>query len=168
MPATEAEMEACRKAGTPGTHHRKLDPFAGTWNARVRHWMHPGADANESTGTMTSTWVLGNRFLKQEYKDDSGQFEGTGFWGYNNVTGRYEGFWIDVMMTGMTYDVGDCDEAGKVWTMSGESEFPTAGRKVAKRTIITLLGPDRHVMEMHYTGPDGDEFKALEIEYARK
>jgi hypothetical protein len=165
MPATETD--AYVQAATPGEAHRKLDPFAGTWKAKVRHWMHPGAEPNESTGVMTNTWVLGHRFLRQEYQDDSGQFEGTGFWGYNNVTGRYEGFWIDVMMTGLTYDVGACDKAGKVWTMRGETEFPTAGQKVTKRTIISLHGPDRHVVEMYFAKSGGDEFKALEIEYVR-
>jgi hypothetical protein len=168
MPATEAEMmEACMKAATPGAHHQKLEAFAGTWKAKVRHWMQPGADPHESTGTMTNTWVLGNRFLKQDYQDDAGQFEGTGYWGYNNITGRYEGFWIDGMTTGMSHEVGTVDGTGKVWEMSGETEFPTAGQKMSKRSVITLESADRHVMEMYYGGPDGGEFKALVIEYTR-
>ena len=166
MPATEAEMEACMKAGMPGEHHRKLELFVGTWKAKVKHWMQPGADPDESTGVSTNTWVLGNRFLKQDYKDDSGRFEGTGYWGYNNITGRYEGFWIDTMSTGMSHETGSVDGAGTVWKMSGEVEFPAPGRKMTKRSVITVHGPDRHVIEMHFGSADG-EFKALEIEYTR-
>jgi hypothetical protein len=161
------DMEACAKAGTPGDAHRKLEPFAGTWKATVRHWMEPGAEPNVSTGVMNNTWVLGHRFLQQEYRDDSGMFEGSGYWGFNNITGRYEGLWIDTMSTGLMTDAGDCDEAGKIWEMVGEADFPAAGHKMTKRSVITLHGPDRHTMEMYFIGPDGAEFKAMEIEYTR-
>ena len=163
----ETNMEACVKAGTPGDAHRKLEPFAGTWKATVRHWMEPGAEPNVSTGVMNNTWVLGHRFLQHEYRDDSGMFEGSGYWGFNNITGRYEGLWIDTMSTGLMTDAGDCDEAGKVWEMVGEADFPTAGQKMTKRSVITLHSPDRHTMEMYFSGPDGAEFKAMEIEYTR-
>ena len=163
----ELEMETCIRAGTPGDAHRKLEPFAGTWKARVRHWPQPGAEPDVSTGVMNNTWVLGHRFLHQDYRGDDGTFEGSGYWGFNNVTGRYEGLWVDSMSTGMMTDSGDCDGAGKVWEMVGESEFPTAGNKMTKRSVITVHGPDRHTMEMYFSGPDGAEFKAMEIEYTR-
>ena len=163
----ELEMETCIRAGTPGDAHRKLEPFAGTWKANVRHWTEPGADPIVSTGVMSSAWVLGHRFLRQDYRGDDGTFEGNGYWGFNNVTGRYEGFWVDSMSTGMMTDAGDCDGAGKVWEMVGESEFPAAGHRMTKRSVITVHGPDRHTMEMYFRGPDGAEFKAMEIEYTR-
>ncbi len=49
----------------------------------------------------------------------------------------------------------------------GEAEFPTAGNRMTKRSVITLHGPDRHTMEMYFSGLDGAEFKAMEIEYTR-
>ena len=164
------DMEACMKAGTPGEAHQKLEQFTGTWKASVKHWMAPGTDPQQSTGSMTNTWMLGNRFLCQDYKSDvSGPpFEGHGLMGYNNVTGHYEGFWVDSMSTGMSTDVGDCDEAGKVWTMTGEMEFPTAGSKFSKKSVITVNAPDSHTMEMFMSGPDGGEFfKTMEIVYTR-
>lgn len=164
---TTVDMEACMKAGTPGEAHKKLDQFAGTWKAAVRHWMEPGSQPMESTGTMKNTWVLGNRFLRQDYKSDSVDmpFEGTGYFGYNNITGNYEGFWIDTMTTGMMTETGSLK--GRTWTMSGEAEFPTAGSKFEKRSVITVDGPDRHKCEMYFKGPDGNEFKTMEIEYKR-
>ncbi|MHC4966466.1 MAG: DUF1579 family protein, partial [Planctomycetota bacterium] len=62
----ELEMEACIRAGTPGDAHRRLEPFAGTWKATVRHWTEPGGEPNVSTGVMNNTWVLGHRFLHQD------------------------------------------------------------------------------------------------------
>ncbi len=165
-----ADMEACMKAATPGEPHQKLDQFAGTWKAITKHWMQPGAEPIVGGGTMTNTWVLGNRYLRQDYRDANAEkpFEGTGYWGYNNITGRYEGLWIDTMGTGMMSDVGDCDGAGKVWTMQGEAEFPAAGQKMTKRSVITVHDHDHHTMEMFFTGPDGNEFKSMEIEYTRQ
>ncbi|MHC4992777.1 MAG: DUF1579 domain-containing protein [Planctomycetota bacterium] len=163
----ETDMEACVQAAAPGDAHRRLDAFAGTWKAKVKHWMEPGADPNESTGVMTNRWELGHRFLRQDYRDDSGMYEGSGYWGYNNITGRYEGMWVDTMSTNLQTETGNCDEAGKVWEMTGESEFPAAGQKMTRRSVITLHGPDRHAMEMYFSGPDGAEFKVMEIEYTR-
>ena len=116
---------------------------------------------------MTNSWVLGNRFLHQAYKSDPGAhpFEGIGYFGYNNVTGKYEGFWIDSMSTGMMTEVGDC--AGTTWTMTGEGEFPVPGSRFQKRSVITVNGPDRHTLEMYFKGPDGNEFKNMEIVYTR-
>lgn len=164
------DMEACIKAGTPGEAHQKLDYFAGTWQATVKHWMEPGSEPHESSGTMTNTWVLGNRFLRQDYSGEGmggGTFEGTGYFGFNNVTGKYEGLWIDSMSTGMMTEAGDCDESGTVWTMTGQAEFPTPGTIMTKRSVITVHDKNRHTLEMYFAGPDGNEFKAMEIEYTR-
>ena len=161
------DMEACIKAGMPGDAHTRLDQFAGTWKATIKHWMEPGAEPSVTTGVMTNTWILGKRFLRQDHKTDGGSFEGTGYWGYNNVSGRYEGLWIDSMTTAMMTDAGDCDEAGKVWTMVGEAEDPGSGRKLTKRSVITLHDANRHTMEMYFGGPQGGEFKVMEIEFTR-
>ncbi len=165
-----AEMEAMTKAGTPGDAHKKLDQFAGTWKAKVTHWMEPGAPPSVSAGTMKNTWVLGKRFLRQDYTGEAFggmSFEGSGYFGFNNVTGRYEGFWIDIMSTGMMSEAGTCDKSGKVWTMVGKMEFPAAGNVMSKRSVITVHDKNRHTLQMFFAGPDGKESKAMEIEYTR-
>ncbi len=169
MPTT-TEMDAMTKAGTPGDAHTRLEQFAGTWKAKVKLWMDPGSPPSVSSGTMKSTWVLGKRFLRQDYTGEgmgAGPFEGSGYFGYNNVTGRYEGFWIDIMSTGMSTEIGDCDKAGKVWTMVGKSEYPVRGNVMTKRSVITVLDQNRHTLQMFFAGPDGKESKAMEIEYTR-
>ena len=128
--ATAIDMEACMKAATPGEAHKKLEYFVGTWKAKVKCWMDPAGEPEESAGTIKNTWVLGKRYLRQDYSGEGmggGPFEGTGYFGFNNVTGNYEGFWIDSMSTGMMTETGRVDRAGKVWTMTGEAEYPTAG-----------------------------------------
>lgn len=156
------------KMAEPTEAHRKLAPFAGTFRAEVRIWMGPG-EPNVSTGKMVSSWDLGGRFLKQEYKGDPNEgpfpdFEGRGYWGYNKSTERYEGFWIDNASTMMQNEVGGLDESGRVWTMVGEVTGPQG--KATKRSVITLDDDDHHRMEMYFDSPDG-ESKGMEIRYER-
>ena len=159
--------------------HKKFGPFVGTFAAEVKLWMGPG-EPEISTGVMENTLDLDGRFLRQTYKGDPGNgpfpndisdmsfFEGRGFWGYNTVTNKYEGFWIDSASTGMQKEVGDVDDSGKVWTMIGEMVNPQNGQPIKKRSVITLKDNDCHKMEMFFSGPDGGQSKGMEINYTRK
>lgn len=154
----------------PGPEHDRLKPFEGKFRARVRLWMGPG-DPVVSTGTMTNSFDLGGRFLRQDYRGDPGEgpfpdFEGRGFWGYNTTTKRYEGFWIDNVSTMMQTEAGDVDDSGKVWTMTGEMPDPQSGEMMNRRSVITLQDSDRHKLEIFFSKA-GREFKAMEIDYER-
>ena len=75
----------------PGQQHERLKAFVGTFRAQVKMWMGPG-EPTQTTGTMTNTMLLGDRFLHQEYKGDPGEgpfpnFEGRGYWGCNKTSG---------------------------------------------------------------------------------
>ena len=122
---------------------------------------------------MTNNMDLGGRFLNQVYKGDQTEgpfpnFEGRGYWGYNTVSNKYEGFWIDTASTMMQTEKGEVDASGKVWTMTGQVPNPQAGGLMNKRSVVILEDNDHHVMEMYFEGPDGSEFKAMEIRYTRK
>ncbi len=155
-------------ATTP--EHEKLKPFEGTFKAQVSMWMGPG-DPMVSTGTMVNEFDLGGRFLKQTYTGDPNdgpfpEFEGRGYWGYNNITKRYEGFWIDNASTMMQTETGEIDETGKVWTMIGEIPNPATGDNMTKRSVIVLEDDDNHRMEMYFETGEG-EMKSMEILYKR-
>lgn len=156
---------------TPGPEHKRLQPFAGTFRAEVKLWMGPG-EPMVSTGVMTNTMDLGGLFLRQVYKGDPNpgpfpNFEGYGFWGYNAVTNKYEGFWVDNASTIMQNETGDVDESGKVWTMVGQIPDSRTGQMMTRRSVVTLQDDDHHKMEMFVT-QGGQESKAMEINYARK
>lgn len=153
----------------PGPEHDRFGPFIGTFRAVVELWMGPG-EPTVTTGTMVNTLDLGGRYLRQDYKGDPGEgpfpeFEGHGFWGYNTVTHHYESFWIDNASTMMQFELGSVDEGGKVWTMVSELADPRGGT-MTKRSVITLLDDDHHTMESFFA-KDGEEFKAMEMRYAR-
>jgi len=154
----------------PVDAHGRLADFVGTFRAEVKMWMGPGEPA-VTTGTMVNEVDLGGRFLRQTYTGDDSEgpfpnFEGRGYWGFNKVTGKYEGFWIDNASTVMQFEAGDVDEAGQVWTMVGELPDPRTGGTMTRRTVITVEDGDHHTMEMFFAGDEGEN-KGMEIRYSR-
>ena len=155
----------------PTGAHEKLKPFEGSFRAEVKMWMGPG-DPIVSTGTMTSTFDLGSRFLHQRYVGDQSDgpfpnFEGRGYWGFNTMTNQYEGFWIDTVSTFMQTESGDVDDSGTVWTMTGSMPCKEPGKTTKKKSVITLKDNDHHSMEMYFKEPDSNEVKGMEIQYTR-
>ncbi len=160
-------VDACAPAAETGSEHESIARFEGTWRAEVKMWMDPSGEPHVSQGTMVNTMVLGGRFLQEEYKDDSGMFEGKGFWGYNTIDKRYEGFWIDSMATFFQLERGQHDPASDSYNMEGSMTDPGSGKPMTKRSVIKALGPDEHVMEMYFKGEQGAEMKCMEIHYKR-
>jgi hypothetical protein len=164
----DAQMAAWMKLAAPGEFHEHLKPLAGKWTQVVRWRMAPEAPWEESKGVSTYTWVLGNRFLRQEVGGEMGgqPFEGLGYLGYDNFKKKYVSVWMDNMGTMMMFGEGTCDAAGKVITTTGEYDDPMTGGKKKSKSVLRI-GDDKHVYEMYSYGPDGKEFLSLEITYTR-
>jgi hypothetical protein len=167
--ASNAEhiKEACAAAATLAPEHEGLSRLAGTWNAEVKFWMHPDNDPIGSLGKMVNTVDLGGRFLRQEYRDNSGMFEGRGFWGYNTIDKCFEGFWIDSMATLFHLERGQHDEAKDVYTMKGTMTDPSSGKPLTKRSVITIVSPTEHKIEMFFQAEGGSENRTMEIRYTK-
>jgi len=164
----KAAMEMMQKAATPGEAHKKLDAVVGTFDAKVKMWTDPSKPPEESAGTSVNTWVLGDRFVETKYEGMfMGQpFSGIGFTGYDNVTKKYVGTWMDTMSTGMMVSKGTM--TGKTMNMSATMPDPTTGKMstVREKTIVT--DSDHYAMEMWGAGPDGKSYKMMEITYTRR
>lgn len=121
---------------------------------------------------MENSWQVDGLYLHQDYTGDAPgggypAFLGRGYWGYNFSSGNYEGFWIDNASSMMQTEAGQVDAQGKNWTMLSEFINPRDGKTVGRRSVIKILDANRHTMESYMTGPDGNEFKTMEIEYVR-
>ena len=162
----EEMMEAYAKAAMPGEPHEKLQQLAGNWKATAEFHM-PDGQAMTSTGQSKAEMVLGGRFLREEYSGDMmGQpFKGVSFTGYDNVTGQYQSLWMDEMSTGMYYSTGTAE--GDTLTFTGEGPDPATGKMKPYKHVITLEGPDRHTLDMHEPGPDGQMTRTVRITYER-
>lgn len=173
-PEMTAEQQAMLaewlKYGTPGEHHAHLKSMEGTFAATSTMWAAPGAPPVMTVGESTNTLILGGRFLEQHYKSDfNGQaFEGLGLTGYDNYRQKYVGSWMDTMSTLAMTSEGTCDGAGKSFKFAGEYDDPVAKKRMKFRNEIQVKDASQHTFTMWNDGPDGKEFKALEIVYTRK
>ena len=164
----KAAMEAMEKAATPGEPHKKLASMVGTWNATVKMWNAPDAEPAVSKGVSTSTWVLGGRFVQEKFTGSfmGMPFNGMGYTGYDNVTKQYIGSWMDTFSTGMMVSTGKAE--GDTYSFTSKMPDPVSGQMVDTTTKVTVVGKDKHVMEMWAPGPDGKQFRMMEITYTRK
>jgi len=167
----KAAMDAMMRAATPGDAHKKLAPMVGTFDVKVKMWMEPGAAPMESSGKAVNEWVLGGRFVQQRFDGTfMGQpFSGIGYTGYDNVKHMYVGTWMDSMSTSvMSSSGGDPDPSGKTWRFAAMSMDPLSGESVNFDERMTLLDNDHQIFEMYGPGPDGTNFKMMELSYTRK
>jgi hypothetical protein len=165
-----ARMEAWQKAMTPGEMQKKLRPLEGTFDVAVRTWMEPSQEPEDSTGTATHTWVLGDRFLEERFDGTfmGAPFQGIGFIGYDNVAKRYVSTWMDTASTGILSSTGTVDAAGKIFQWKATISDPMSGKPVPVQEKLTIEDSDHHRFEMWSRGPDGKMFKNMEIRYSRK
>jgi hypothetical protein len=166
----KAMMEMMAKYSTPGTEHKALEQFVGTWDTNAKMWQAPGTPPQESTGTAENKMTLGGRFLEQHFEGTMmGQpFTGMGYTGYDLYKKEYVGSWMDSMGTTIMMSTGKADPSGKTMTMTGTMDDYMAKKTMPFKEVIKVVDNDHHVFEMWYPGPDGKMFKMMEITYTRK
>jgi hypothetical protein len=162
-------MEAYMKAGTPGAPHKAMAATAGTYDVKSKSWQAPGGPAMEETGTATRSMALDGRVLMEDFKGSmmGMPFNGHGMRGYDNVTGKYWGTWMDSMSTGMMVSEGTCD-AKNTCTFTGTWNDPIKKGPVKSRMTSRWTSATTEVFEMYGPGKDGKEFKMMELTYTRK
>ena len=169
-PEQQAQMEAYMKAATPGPQHQAMAAEAGAWDLAIKSWMEPGAPPMESKGSATREMILGGRVLVEEVTSEmmGMPFTGQGMRGFDNVTGKYWGTWIDSMGTGLMVSEGTCNEQQKTCAFTGSWNDPVTKKPVKARMNTKMTSPTVEVFEMYAPGPDGKEMKMMEITYTKK
>jgi len=176
QPTDEKMAEMMKKMeayATPGEHHKHLDAMAGKWEVVVRWWWQPDSPADESKGTSEFKWTFDGRYLEQTadmpaQRPDEPAFKGRGLYGYDNAKKQYFSTWLDNMGTGIMIAWGTCEQGGKVINMAGDFADPMTDQPNRKfRTVTRIVDKDKFVYEMYSPGPDGKEFKMMEITYTR-
>ncbi|MGO4221253.1 DUF1579 domain-containing protein [Lysobacter sp. TAF61] len=166
----QAMMRAWEKASQPGEQHKQLAAMVGKWTTKQTMWMGPDTPPMTETGSATNTLVLGGRHIRQDFRSSwMGQpFEGVGYTGYDNVTGKYYSSWMDSGSTGVFVSNGDYDPATRTYTFVGEMADPNAkGAKVPVRQVVRMVDNDHEVFEMYETR-GGKESRTMQIEYTRQ
>jgi len=166
----KAEMEAWQKLASPGEAHKKLDRCVGTFDAKVKMWMAPGAPPDESTGVDEARWILDGRFVQDTFTGVAMgmPFTGLGMTGYDNHLKKYVGTWTDTWSTHIQTSTGDMDPSGKVLTMSSTVFDPMQQKEKKIRQVTRFVDDRTHVMEFFEPGPDGKEIKSMEITFTKR
>ena len=84
-------------------------------------------------------------------------FHGMSLMGYDNQKKKYFSALVDSMSTGLMVFEGTCDEAGKVFTFTGEYDDAMTSRHLKVRTVSKFVSPDHTLFEWFETGPEGKE-----------
>lgn len=169
---TEADMQACMAAGTPGKMHEHLKKDVGVWAGKNTMWMAPGVEPITSESTCTITPIMDGRYTKCEITGEipgMGPFQGLGIYGYDNVTQQFVFSWIDSMGTGIMNGTGALSSDGSTITWTGTYNCPITKQPARFREVDKNTGPNSKVMEMYMPDPKtGKEFKSMVIESTRK
>ena len=171
----QAEQEMMAKwaeYATPGEAHQRLARLAGDWDYTMKWWMSPDAEPKESSGTLSASMIMDGRYLVEKWDGTAmgGQhFIGQGITGYDNFNQEYVSTWIDNMGTGMMMSTGHYDpEQDALITTGTFDDIMTGEKDKTLRGVQKILDDNTVHFEMYTPGPDGAEFKVMEIHATRK
>ena len=166
---SQEEMAAWMAYMTPGEPHAELANNAGEWNHTLSMWMQPGTPATEATARSEGEMILGGRYLVERFEGNmmGMPFEGHALTGYDNAKKKFFSAWIDNMGTGLMTGWGDWDAATNSLTISGTFVDPMDGMDKPYRQVMKRVNDDHTIMEMYVPGPDGAEYKNMEIHSLR-
>ena len=169
---SEADMQACMAAGTPGKMHEHLTNSVGVWHGKETMWMAPDTEPMTTECTSTITALMDGRYTKCDLAGDMpgmGPFNGMGITGYDNVSQKFVGTWIDNHGTGIMQGTGELSADGKTMTWNYTYNCPMTKKPAVMRQVETMTGAKTMTMEMFANDPkSGKEFKMLRIEFTKK
>ncbi len=169
---TQADMEKCLLAGTPGKAQQRLASEKGEWIGKTTMWMGPDGPPMESKCVCTVTPIMDGRYTMVEMNGEMpgmGPYKGQGLHGFDNVTQKYVSTWIDNQSTGIAVGEGEVSQDGKVMTWHITFNCPLTGKPAKMRQIETTKGDGSKTLVMYGPEPkSGKEYKMMSIELTRK
>lgn len=167
---TEADMQACMAAATPGKMHEKLAAEAGVWECKNTMWMAPGTEPMTMDSKSTITPIMDGRYTKMDVTGAGpmGPFTGMGVYGFDNVAGKFVGTWIDSMSTGIMNGTGELSPDGKTLNWDYTYHCPVTKKATTMRQVEKITGEKTRTIEMFTIEPkSGKEYKMMVIEMTK-
>lgn len=155
---------------TPTAPHQMMASWNGTWTGEVTMWMDPSAPPSKSTMTAENKMIMGGRYQQAVNKGDFNgmPFEGMSTLAYDNHKKTFISTWVDNMGTGIMVLEGPWEESSRTMTLKGRMVDPSSSKEMEVKETFRIVDNDHQLMEMFHVGPDGKEFKTMEIKYTRK
>ncbi|MEO6669068.1 MAG: DUF1579 domain-containing protein [Ferruginibacter sp.] len=166
---TDGSMDAWKAYMTPGIPHKMLAKSTGTWNEEVTMWMAPGAAPEKSKAVAENKMIMNGLYQESITKGTmmGMPFEGKSIVGYDNAKKVFVSSWIDNMGSGIMHMEGPWDDATKSMNLTGTCADPMSGKIMTVRETFRIVDDNTQMMEMYMPGPDGKEFKTMEIKFTR-
>lgn len=169
---TQADMQACIDASTPGPMHAFLAKGAGVWQGKNTMWMAPDSEPMVSECIATVKPLMDGRYVSVEFKGDMpgmGPFTGYGVHGYDNVADRFVSSWIDNHSTGIMQGTGELSSDGSTLTWNYSYTCPITKKPAKMREIERVIDDKTKTLEMWGSDPkSGREYRMMKIELTRK
>lgn len=177
--AAQQEVPAWVERGLPGPAHEQLDALEGTWRVEKSLFIALGTRDDPATSSdliCRREWLADGRFLRDVTE---GTIAGTPYWrlgllGYSTMDERYEWVTIDAANASMMIYLGEPGSGqalpitmSGVFTDQGVIGEETVGEPIGQRTVIQIVNDDRHIVELYFTAPNGEEFLADRSVYTR-
>jgi len=167
--AIELTPSTWSSLGKPGPSHRLLELFVGSWTTATRMVSDPQASKQKHVGKSRISWILGNRFISEEFEGTmlDLSFQGIGIMGYDNGARRYSSVWADSISTALVSSSGRYFAEQNRFEFLGEVYDPLQSRTRSVRTTIDIVSNNEYVVSTYEPSATGDEVKTLEIRYER-
>ena len=164
----------------PGPEHEFLNLAIGEWDTTSRVWWGgPGSDPVVTHGTANRTWVLGGRFVLDEFKTKHAlpsatggvemiDMEGIGVMGFDRARNLYTASWADSMNTQIMTMRGTRVPGSDTINFYGEMDevmLNMYGRTV--KFVKRFPDKDTEIFEIIDLAA-GDDYKVVEITYKRR
>lgn len=154
---------------TPSDVHKMLAKSDGQWDEEVTMWMAPGAPAEKSKASCENKMIMNGLYQQSNHKGNmmGMPFEGMSILGFDNARKVFVSSWIDNMGSGIMNMEGTWDAATQTVNFKGTGTDPMTGNSMPVRETFKIVDDNTQVMEMYVPGPDGKEFKTMEIKFTR-
>jgi hypothetical protein len=156
---------------TPGDMHKLMSSWDGTWDATVTSY-YPGKAPEVSKSTTVNTTIMDGRYQRSVHKGTmmGAPFNGESIMGYDNARKKFISTWVDNMGTGVMLMEGTWDAGSKKLNLSGQCVDPSAGtdKMMNIKQVISVIDDKTQMFEMYGPGPDGKEFKMMDIKLTKK
>jgi hypothetical protein len=98
----------------------------GVWDAEITFpSQEAGKPDGHAKGVQENELRSGGMWMLNRFSVAGTAYQGTGVWGFDRVTGRYKGIWVDNNDQQIRMDDGRWDEATKTMTWSANLAQPT-------------------------------------------
>jgi len=169
---TSEDMQACMAAGTPGKMHEFLAKQVGEWHGKTQMWMAPGTEPMMSECVSKVTSIMDGRYVKMDMTGDMpgmGPMVGMSLVGFDNVSQKFVGTWIDNQGTGMMQGEGELSNGEKTLTWNYKFNCPITKKQAVMREVETYPNDHTMTLDMFTADPKtGKEYKMMHIDFTKK